>query len=100
MQEMRRTDIMNYKDYKRLKIGNWVSVGKFSDRLYAMEFLTGAVSTPEYHKITKEEFDTFEEWKNSEKVTEINRRPAFGLALRDNPHFNFDEDDIINDIYR
>ena len=90
---------MNYKDYQRLKTGNWMSVGKFSDRLYAMEFLTGAVSVPEYHKITKEEFDTFEDWKDSDKVREINLRPAFGLALRNNPHLNFNENDIINDIY-
>lgn len=41
---------MNYKDYKRLKICNMMSVGKFSDRLYAMEFLTGAVCVPEYQK--------------------------------------------------
>lgn len=90
---------MNYKDYKMLKTGDWMSVGKFSDKLYVMEFLTGAVSVPEYHKITKEEFDTFESWKDSEKVIEINQRPAFGLALRDNPHINFNECDIINDIY-
>lgn len=30
-----------------------------------MEFLTGAVCAPEYHKITKEEFDTFEDWKDT-----------------------------------
>ncbi|MEA5050211.1 MAG: hypothetical protein VB021_01920 [Oscillospiraceae bacterium] len=90
---------MNYRDFTRLKTGNWVSVGKFSDRLYAMEVLTGAVSAPEYHKITKEEFDTFESWKDSEKVRAILHRPAFGLALRNNPHFDFDENDILNDRY-
>ena len=90
---------MNYKDYQRLKIGNWMSVGKFSDRLYAMEFLTGATDVPEYHKISKEEFDSFENWKDTDKVIEINRRPAFGLALRDNPDMNFDEDTIINGNY-
>lgn len=90
---------MNYKDYKRLKGGDWMSVGKFSDRLYAMEFLTGAVSVPEYHKISKEEFDSFEEWKDTDKAVEINRRPAFGLSLRDNPDMNFDEDTIINGNY-
>lgn len=90
---------MNYKDYERLKIGNWMSVGKFSDKLYAMEFLTGAVGVPEYHKISKEEFDSFEEWKDTDKVGEINRRPAFGLALRSNPDMNFDEDTIINGKY-
>jgi len=90
---------MNYKDYKRLKTGNWLSVGKFSDNLYAMEIPTGAVNAPEYHKISKEEFDTFEIWKDSKKVTEIMHRPAFGLALRENPHFDFNEDDIIHDRY-
>jgi len=90
---------MNYKDYKRLKTGNWVSVGKFSDKLYAMEILTGAVNAPEYHRITKEEFDTFEIWKGSKKATEIMHRPAFGLALKNNPSFNFDENDILNEIY-
>lgn len=90
---------MNYKDYKRLKIGNWISVGKFSDRLYAMEVLTGAVNAPEYHKITKEEFDTFEVWKDSPKKAEILHRPAFGLALRNNPRFDFQENDILNDRY-
>lgn len=90
---------MNYKDYKRLKVGDWMSVGKFSDRLYAMEFLTGAVSVPEYHKLSKEEFDSFEEWKDTDKVVEINRKSVFGLALRDNPDMNFDEDTIINGNY-
>lgn len=87
---------MNYKDYKRLKLGDWMSVGKFSDKLYAMEFLTGAVGIPEYHIISKEECDTFEDWKDTDKVMEINRRSAFGLALRDNSCLNFDEDTIIN----
>ncbi len=90
---------MNYKDFERLKFGSWMSVGKFSDRLYAIEFLTGAINVPEYHKISKEEFDCFEEWKDTEKVIEINRRPAFGLALRSNPNMNFDEDTIINGNY-
>ncbi|WP_416325922.1 hypothetical protein [[Eubacterium] hominis] len=87
---------MNYKDYKCLKLGDWMSVGKFSDKLYAMEFLTGAVGIPEYHIISKEEYDTFEARKDTDKVMEINRRSAFGLALRDNSCLNFDEDTIIN----
>lgn len=86
---------MNYKDYKELKVGNWVSVGIFFDRLYAMEVLTRSACVPEYHNISKEEFDSFEEWKDTDKVLEISRRPAFGLALRDNPHLNFEEE-IIN----
>lgn len=90
---------MNYKDYKRVKTYSMYSVGYFSDRLYAMEFLTGAVCVSEFHKITKEEYDTFDEWKGTEKVMEIKARPSFGLPLLANSRKEFCEEDILNDIY-
>ena len=69
---------MNYKDYDRIKIGGYFSLGKFGENLYCLENLTGFASVPEYHRITKEEFDSFDEWKNSkEKIFEIICRPVF-----------------------
>lgn len=69
---------MNYKDYHCIKLGSYFSIGKFGENLYCLENLTGFASAPEYHKITKEEFDSFEEWKNNKEIIfEIICRPAF-----------------------
>ena len=54
---------MNYKDYKRIKEGNYQSVGMFGDNIYAYEVLTGFADIPGYYQITKEEFETYDEWK-------------------------------------
>ena len=53
----------NYTNYKSIKLGNYCSVGKINNR-YAFKIITSANSIPEYYPISKEEFDTFEEWKN------------------------------------
>ena len=50
---------MNYKDYKRIKKGNYCSAGLFGDSIYAFERLAGFADTPEYIQITREEFDNF-----------------------------------------
>ena len=55
---------MNYKKYKRIKIGNCQSVGTFGDNIYAYEVLTGICNIPEYYQITEAEFKAFDEWKN------------------------------------
>ena len=52
---------MNYKDYKRIKEGNYQSVGMFGDNIYAYEVLTGFADIPGYYQITKEEFETYDE---------------------------------------
>lgn len=61
---------MNYKDYKRIKMGNFISVGMFGDNIYACEVLTGICDIPGYHQITEDEFNEFEDWKN-EKITDF-----------------------------
>ena len=58
---------MNHKDYKALKTCGDLSVGTFGGKIYACEMLTGMFSIPEYHQISKTEFDTFELW-NKEKI--------------------------------
>lgn len=59
---------MNRWDYKMLKEGPYSSVGIFAEQ-YAFEILTGICDVPEYYPITKEEFDTYDEWKeNYDKV--------------------------------
>ncbi len=70
-----------YKDYVRLKEGGYHSVGKFGDDIYAYEVLTGFTDTPEYHQISKAEFDSFEVWGRSDnmdmqKFYEIAGRPV------------------------
>jgi len=54
---------LNYKDYKRIKIGNYCSAGMFNKK-HAFEILTGICNIPEYYPISEEEFDTFDKWKN------------------------------------
>ena len=39
------------------------SIGMFGDEIYAYEVLTGIGNIPEYHQLTKYEYNTFEEWK-------------------------------------
>ncbi|WP_322923306.1 hypothetical protein [Paenibacillus campi] len=56
---------IRYTDYVRLKTGQYQSVGKFGDDIYAYEMLTGITDTPEYHQISKQEFDSFEIWSQA-----------------------------------
>ena len=53
---------IRYTEYVRLKTGRYQSVGKFGEDIYAYEVLTGVTDSPEYHQISKEEFDSFETW--------------------------------------
>lgn len=69
---------MNYKDYNCIKLGSYFSVGKFGEDVYCLENLTGFGFVPVYHKISKEEFDSFNDWRsNKDKVFEIICRPVF-----------------------
>lgn len=72
---------MRYTDYVRLKFGKYQSAGKFGDNLYLYEVLTGVTDSPEYHQISKEEFDSFETWTQEyisdlKKLYEIMNRPV------------------------
>ncbi len=71
----------HYKEYVRLKEGGYHSVGKFGEDIYAYEVLTGFTDTPEYHQISREEFDSFEVWGGNDamdmnKFYEIAERPV------------------------
>lgn len=69
---------MTYRDFKKIKQGKKYSIGKFSDELYALEEMTGYGCVPEYHKISKAEFNTFDIWKDDqEKIKDILARPVF-----------------------
>ncbi|MEK3768261.1 hypothetical protein MKY14_06865 [Paenibacillus sp. FSL R5-0887] len=72
---------MKYTDYICLKTGRYQSVGKFGDNIYAYEVLTGVTDSPEYHQISKAEFDSFETWSKEyisdlKKMYEIINRPV------------------------
>ncbi|WP_289376316.1 hypothetical protein ACN9MH_29225 [Paenibacillus silvae] len=72
---------MRYTEYVRIKTGSAQSVGMFGNSIYAYEILTGVTDSPEYHQISKEEFDTFEMWSqdhttNYKKTYEILNRPV------------------------
>ncbi|WP_435921382.1 hypothetical protein [Paenibacillus sp. DYY-L-2] len=54
---------MNYKDYNMLKEGRYQSVGILEEK-YVFEIKTGIADVPEYYQITKEEFDTYDLWKD------------------------------------
>lgn len=69
---------MNHRDYVKLRKGKNFTLGKFGDRIYACEILN-AFNIPEYHPVSKEEFDTFETWKDEQisdmkKLCEISKR--------------------------
>lgn len=77
---------MDYKNYKMLKKGVYLSVGMLEEQ-YCFEILTGICDVPEYYPITKEEFDTFDEWKDSyDKIVKDikNRRLLCSAYLKDN----------------
>jgi len=74
---------IRYTDYVRLKKDRYQSVGKFGEDIYAYEVLTGVTDSPEYHQISKEEFDSFETWSKEvdgvmdmKKFYEIANRPV------------------------
>lgn len=76
-----RVMTLRYTEYVRLKTGRYQSVGKFGDTIYAYEVLTGVTDSPEYHQISKEEFDSFETWTQEyisdlKKLYEIINRPV------------------------
>ncbi|MFJ5765004.1 hypothetical protein ACIP9C_06565 [Lysinibacillus sp. NPDC093210] len=72
---------MRYTEYVRLKTGRYQSVGTFGETIYAYEVLTGITDSPEYHQISKDEFDSFETWAQEnisdlKKMYEIINRPV------------------------
>ncbi|MEG0366355.1 MAG: hypothetical protein RR585_05940 [Coprobacillus sp.] len=76
---------MNYKDYYRCKIGSSLSVGMFGNDLYAFEVLIGFCNVPEYHKISKKEFDSFDSWKDDmDKLYDIVGRPVLCSGYKGN----------------
>lgn len=42
---------IKYTDYACMETGQYQSVGKFGDEIYAYEMLTGITDTPEYKKM-------------------------------------------------
>ncbi|MEW4372381.1 hypothetical protein [Paenibacillus kandeliae] len=72
---------IRYTDYVRVKKGPYQSVGTFGDDIYVYEVLTGVADSPEYHQISKEEFDSFDDWvqthgKDMKKFYEVVNRPV------------------------
>ena len=74
---------MNYREYIRIKPGDYCSVGTI-DGIYVFEILTGFCDTPEFHEITVDEFDNFEEWKSDTDfiVREIKNREVICSGYR------------------
>ncbi|MFV0395255.1 MAG: hypothetical protein ACK5LC_12815 [Coprobacillaceae bacterium] len=67
------------------------SVGMFGENIYACEILTGFANIPEYHKISKNEFEFFEYW-DKDMLMQIVNRPVFASGYKDNT--NFDEETV------
>ena len=54
---------MSRKDYRRKRcFFNTCSIGMFGEYIYAFEQLTGSCDVPEYHQITKDEYETADCW--------------------------------------
>lgn len=67
------------RTYRMLKKGNLESVGIVDGKEYYWMQLCGAIMQETYIRITKEEFNTYEEWSkypHSAKFKEISSRPA------------------------
>lgn len=63
---------MTYKDFQSLKHEKKFSVGKFSNNLFAIETKSGYGCVPEYRKLSKAEFNTFDIWRtDKEKIKDI-----------------------------
>ena len=50
---------MNGKNFRRMKVGNYCSVGVFGENIFASEQLTGFADVPVYIQITKHEYENF-----------------------------------------
>lgn len=73
--------------------GCYCSVGKFGDHIYAFEVLTGVCDIPEYHHITREEFDAFETWCGEDRManelfSHVINRPVFCSGYRGKSEFD------------
>ncbi|MCI9438945.1 MAG: hypothetical protein HFH85_17700 [Lachnospiraceae bacterium] len=92
---------MSRKDYRRKRcFFNTCSIGMFGEYIYAFEQLTGSCDVPEYHQITKDEYETADCWIMDDcKVMEILRRPILCDGYRDSRHEEFDEEEIRNSIW-
>jgi hypothetical protein len=84
---------MNERDYQMTKQYGYQSVGMFGDEIYAYEILTGFASIPEYYQITKQEYDTFDQWKDQNTgeldiMYEIHNRKPLCSAYKDKTELN------------
>ena len=87
---------MHYKEYKAFAYGPWgSSVGMFGKHIHAYQNPTGVTDTPEYHKISKDEFGSYEKWKaDADVIRVIVARPVF--CSGHDGRSDFDEEEIIN----
>lgn len=69
----------HYQNFNRLKTGSvCLSVGCFGTQIYALEHVIGVADVPEYHRISKEEYDEFDIWrKDPNRLKEILGRKVF-----------------------
>lgn len=57
---------MTWQDYKRIIHGRTSSIG-ILDGQYVMEATTQSGMCSNFYKLSKEEYDTFEQWKDDEE---------------------------------
>jgi len=76
------------KLYNRLKYSNNYSSVGLINKQYVYEILTGVCDVPEYYPITREEFDTFEDWEDDEifVVNTIKNRTLLAGGWRKTRH--------------
>ena len=85
---------MTYKDFQSLKHDKKFSIGKFGDNLFAFETKSGYGCVPEYRKLSKAEFNTFDIWRTDrEKIKDILKRPIFCSGYEGET--DFDEREIL-----
>ncbi|RUS44929.1 hypothetical protein [Cohnella sp. AR92] len=87
---------MNYRDYKQIKQGQYQSVGMLGE-FFVYEVLTGIADVPEYYQITKNEFETFEQWQNNDSfiVGKIKNRKCICSGYRG--HADSKMEDLLSD---
>lgn len=85
---------MTYKDFQCLKHEKNFSIGKFGKNLFALETKSGYGYVPEYRKISKAEYNTFDIWRTDrEKIKDILKRPIFCSGYEEQT--DFDEEEIL-----
>lgn len=83
---------MTWQDYKRTIRGRKASIG-ILDGQYVMEWVTQSGMCSNFYKISKEEYDRYEEWKdNEDAILDLRLRGCWYVGFFGNSEFRLKEE--------